>query len=227
MFDIQIVLNLKEDDIMMPRAGDKWIMLEFERIGLGGDLLERLNRVRIYMQVLFLSDVLGANGKNLDKQYLTKRNLKEKWSRENFPNERPPRRDFLLWERTIRQLVPSTGINDRLGPLTTSGHKLWPWRYDMERRTLTHIKGRVMDVYKPSQLPRYQNVRNRYTRLHSDQPTENSGVICTVRTVAPAVVAVVSTTSDPPPKEVHECFMDVLEEWGYLWMWDSISWKGL
>ena len=90
MFGVQIILNLKEDDIRFPRAGDKWIMLEFERIGCCGDMLERLNRVRIYMQVLFLSDVLGANGKNLDKQYLTKRRLEEKWSRANFPNERPP-----------------------------------------------------------------------------------------------------------------------------------------
>ena len=65
MFGVQILLNLKEDGIQMPRAGDKWIMLEFERIGCCGDVLERLNRVRLYMQVLFLSDVLGANGKIL------------------------------------------------------------------------------------------------------------------------------------------------------------------
>ena len=78
MFGIQIILNHKEDDIRLPRAGDKMIMLEFERIGCSEDMLERLNRVRIYMQVLFLSDVLGANGKNLDKQYLTKRRLEEK-----------------------------------------------------------------------------------------------------------------------------------------------------
>ena len=85
MFDVKIVLNLNEDGIKMPRAGDKWIMLEFERIGCCGDMLEQLNPVRIYMQVLFLSGILGANGKNLDKQYLTKRNLSEKWSRANFP----------------------------------------------------------------------------------------------------------------------------------------------
>lgn len=189
MFVVQIVFNFKDDDIKMPRRGDKWIMLEFERIGCSADILERLNRVRIFMHVLFLSDVLGANGKNLDQQYLTKRNLDDKWSRANFPNERPPRRDFLLWKRTVQQLVPSTGINDRLGPLSTAGHKLWPWRFDIEKGILMHIKGNLMDVYKQSLLPRYQNVRNRYTRLLCDQPVETSGDICTVRDVAPAVVA--------------------------------------
>ena len=40
MFGVQILLNLKEDGIEMPRAGDKWIMLEFERIGCCGNVLE-------------------------------------------------------------------------------------------------------------------------------------------------------------------------------------------
>ena len=99
-------------------------MLEFERMGCNCDTLEKLNRVRIFMQVLFLSDVLGASGKNLDRQYVVKRRMGERWSRANFPNERPPQRDFNLWARTVRQLVPSTGIPDRLGPMMAVGHKL-------------------------------------------------------------------------------------------------------
>ena len=50
-------------------------MMEYERIGCDVDTLERLNRVRIFMQVLFLSDVLGTSGKCLDCQYLVKRRL--------------------------------------------------------------------------------------------------------------------------------------------------------
>ena len=64
-----------EDELQMPRSRDKWLMLEFERMGCNCDTLERLNRVRIFMQVLFLSDVLGASGKNLDRQYLAKRRM--------------------------------------------------------------------------------------------------------------------------------------------------------
>ena len=116
MFGVVVRFHYQEDKLRMPRSGDKWLMLEFERMGCSSDILERLNRVRIYMQVLFLSDVLGASGKNLDRQYLVKRRLGERWSRANFPNERPPQRDFNLWARTICQLVPSTGIPDRLGP---------------------------------------------------------------------------------------------------------------
>ena len=62
-FNVQIVFNFLDEFWKLPRRGDKWIMAELERIGCNTDVLERLNRVRTYMQVLFLSDVLGASGK--------------------------------------------------------------------------------------------------------------------------------------------------------------------
>ena len=225
-FGVVVTFHHHEQELQMPRDGDKWLMLEFERLGCNVDTLERLNRVRIFMQALFLSDLLGASGKCLDRQYLVKRRLGERWSRANFPNERPPQRDFNLWARIIRQLVPSTGIPDRLGPMRVVSHKLWPWRHDVEEGTLVHVKGELMDVYKPSQLPRYRNVRNRWTRLLCDQPAEKLGDICTVREVAPAVMAIASATGDPPAKSTPECFLELLEEWGCTWMWESIRMEG-
>ena len=49
-----------------PRVGDKWIMRVFQEAGFNKSELERLNRVRIFQQVLFLSCVLGAGGKIVD-----------------------------------------------------------------------------------------------------------------------------------------------------------------
>ena len=83
-----------------------------------------------------------------------------------------------------------------------------------------------MDIYSPSQVPRHRNVRNRWTRARCGQPAENRGKICSVREVAPAVVAIASTTEDPPPKSTPECFLEVVEEWGCHWMWDSIRMVG-
>lgn len=47
-------------------------MTEFVRAGYIGDELACLNRVRIHMQVIFrfLSEVLCANGKAIDRSYL-------------------------------------------------------------------------------------------------------------------------------------------------------------
>jgi hypothetical protein len=71
--------------------GDKWIMLEFAKLGYDLPTLVRLNQVRLYQQVVFLSCVLGASGKELDEKYLYKRPSNQKWSTLGFPNESPPR----------------------------------------------------------------------------------------------------------------------------------------
>ena len=77
--------------------------------------LIRLNRVRVHQQVLFMSSVLGASGKSLDKKYMTKHKLEEKWYTLRFPKENPPKKDFQLWRMALRQIVLARGIPDRLG----------------------------------------------------------------------------------------------------------------
>jgi hypothetical protein len=54
-------VEFREGIIKLPRERDRWIMLEFIRLGYSLKDLERLNRVRQYQQVLFLSCVLGAS----------------------------------------------------------------------------------------------------------------------------------------------------------------------
>ncbi len=83
--------------------------------------LRRLNRVRIHQQVLFLLCVLGASGKTLDAKYLKHCQENKKWSRLKFPNERPPRKDFKLWEKALKQIFPAAGIMDSLGAFWHKG----------------------------------------------------------------------------------------------------------
>ena len=58
MFDI--IVDFQNIPLELGRIGDKWLMLELERIGYSEDKLVQLNRVWIYMKVIFLSDILGA-----------------------------------------------------------------------------------------------------------------------------------------------------------------------
>ena len=52
--------------------------------------------------------------------------------------------------------------------------------------------------------------------------TAKVGQYCTIRKVAPAVITVLSYTDPPPSPLKHDSFLDVLIEWGYTWMWDSM-----
>ena len=67
----KVVIDINDNFLKMPREGDKWIMQLFVRAGFNREDLLRLNRVRVQQQVLFLSCVLGASGKSLDKNYIT------------------------------------------------------------------------------------------------------------------------------------------------------------
>ena len=52
---------------------------------------------------------------------------------------------------------------------THKGYKIWNWRWDLEGKRLIHFKGEVMDVYRPSSLPRMVNAVNRWTRTRIGQ----------------------------------------------------------
>lgn len=90
---------------------------------------------------------------------------------------------------------------------------------------LHYVDGK-MDVYKPTNVPRYRGTRNRWTRLHTIQEQEICGDICTVREVSLAVMMVDSTATMAGPCHVPETLLEVLEEWGCKWMWDSLSLTG-
>ena len=74
-----IKIELGNLDIPFPKQGNKWVLSEFLLAGYSGNELVWLNRVRVYMQVAFLLEVLCAKGKMLDRKYLVPRDPAEKW----------------------------------------------------------------------------------------------------------------------------------------------------
>ena len=71
--------------LLQPIKRDKLMMMELKRKEHSTEDLRRLNIVRVQQQVLFLSDILGASGKSLDKKYMKKRGVGEQWSTFRFP----------------------------------------------------------------------------------------------------------------------------------------------
>ena len=66
---------------------------------------------------------------------MRKRELDENWSNIKFPTERPPNKDFVLWRTAENSIVPVEGIPDKLGKLMHNRHKVWDWRYDLQKQT--------------------------------------------------------------------------------------------
>ena len=88
----------------LPPENDNWIMLAFVDNGHRAEELERLNRVRMHQQVIFVSDVFDSSGRVLDKKYLKRRLGSEKWSTYLFPRQSPPPRDIKLWRDALQSI---------------------------------------------------------------------------------------------------------------------------
>jgi len=218
----QIKIDFHDVPLKMPRQGDQWLMRLFEDAGFSPQDLKRLNRVRVHQQVLFLSDVLGACGKNLDQHYLERRPDNEAWSTLKFSKERPPRKDFRLWAMALNQLIPPAGIQDRLGRFLHRGYKVWSWRLDPSRQRLYHFSPGATQVYRPA-AGQSTRAGTRWTRVEGEEgPVEPSGRVCTTSRDRQGRLIVHSSAEAPRPAPQPNTIQDVLLDWGHTWLWDSL-----
>ena len=209
-----------------PRERDSWLMQEFGRLNYSSEELQRLNRVRMHQQVLYLSDVMDASGRAIDRRYLQPRPMLETWSDLVFPIEFPAPRDFRIWKEAIPQ-IRALGGRLHLGRYIRQGHKIWVWRYDLEKSKLYHCKGELVDIYEPSQFEGTRTRANRYSRTRHDQAGGPQGGPCTVEEAGLGIYKIISYTDMPPQITRPETFMDVLREWGCTWMWEDMRLTGV
>jgi hypothetical protein len=146
-------VEILELPLKFPRMLDNWLMIAFKAMDYDETALIRLNRVQCHQQVVFILDVLDASGKAIDRRYLTRRQKRETWSILIFPQERPPDKDFRLWENALLCIASRGRLQDRIGDFVEKGHTIWEWRYDEEKAKLYHLKGLVMDIYTPLLVP--------------------------------------------------------------------------
>ncbi len=213
--------------ISPPREGNKWFMKAVIEAGVtDSEELVKINRFRCHQQVLFVSDILDAGGKCLDKKYLKQRQDNESWSTLNFPIKNPPRKHKRLWEQVLYSLAPRHWANQSVGQFLTKGHKIWDWRYDEEAKCVYHIKGQRMDIYTPSAVPFYANQPNCWMQSWLDVTHEEFGDICSIRNVSLAVYSVISTAAGPPTPAAPTDFWSMVEGWGNTWMWDNLIIRG-
>ena len=82
-----------------PREGEKFIMQVILQVGYNSDEVRRINRVRVSLQVLFMSDILTASGNMIALEILSPRPRREAWSTMRWPNENPTTSDMAFLEK--------------------------------------------------------------------------------------------------------------------------------
>jgi hypothetical protein len=188
--------------------------------------LRILNRFRCHQQVLYLSDVLKANGKTIDKKYRNRRQNNKTWSTMIFPNENPPNRHLRLWQSALEALVPRGRLDHRLGAFEYTSHTVKEWTYDQEAQELYQWKEGTMNIYKPTRHPRFKNRANCWPIAHRDAEARDQGVFCSVNEIGQGIVSIRSFTRHHVVTQVPQDLWEVVEKWGHEWMWKELHTTG-
>ena len=122
---------------------------------------------------------MDASGRAIESKYLDEQPYGEQWSSLIFPKEMSSRSDFRLWKEALPQ-IRAMGGRLHIGPHLWHGHKIWPWKYDIESRQLFHLKGDSVDLYEPALGEGARTRANQYVCTEEGTTAAPRGGPCTI-----------------------------------------------
>jgi len=131
-----MTVTTSEESWGFPREGDEFIMQVILQAGYRTEDLWRINKVRVLLQVLFMSDILTASGNMISSEVLSPRPRGEARSTMRWPNKQPTTSDMDLWRNAMRAICPSQGLSQGVGQFIRQMHRSWKWYWNREASTL-------------------------------------------------------------------------------------------
>ena len=212
------VLKILLDTIPLQREHDTTLMQLAYDSGLRGDDLASFNRCRCAGHIMFLSDIMTADGATPDKSY-TRGEFTPLISRFDFPPEHPTQGDWARWSHfwDIFRVLP------KLGNWTCTPHFQWPWILNNDEEALYEATHSGWRQYRP--LAGRTRSGTGYV-LAGSMPTEPSGEWVSVKHLYSYGRSVITIShqgqSLPPPPPRNKSIWDLLQSWGGEWMWRSL-----
>lgn len=225
----KIDLQVAFSTIPLPREQDRLVMEMVHEYTSDIELRMSLARCRGALSALFLSDLVTADGRNLESFVFDPGGPHSTRSRYKFPREVPTEADWSNW-RQFWQATTDEGFTLRLplGRWLHPTHRIWQWFRDESSGELLHLDGDQLHHYLPATggrrlrsqkdffLAWTEAVPNEWeppspTSIRPSQKDEDD--VCAGRD-GPALVA--HGPSRP------EDFWQFLEGWGGEWMWEHL-----
>jgi len=142
-------LHLEYPVMAPPRLHDIFFTEIFLEGGYTGHALAQLNRCRLSLKALFLSDVTSATGRTVVLGSLVSILTSGRHdSKFKFPHEAPTASDWCTWERFWGDYTGIGKILPRpLGRWLNDGHIQWKWKYNETTHTIWEDKQELWVSY--------------------------------------------------------------------------------
>jgi hypothetical protein len=192
--------------------------------GYKDEELLQLNRCRVYLNLLFLSDMATANGRGIERVLLGPGGYGWVGSSYVWPREEPTKGDWSLWVEfwthyTRRGLI----LSNPLGKWTGTTHRTWQWYYNRQADVIQRVteEGTVFYAATGSRRTRGSHL---YGRSHRAL-VQVVGVPASVEHLAGGQVRLLHTGSKFAVTDdaVDRSFWEFLKSWGGEWMWEHIE----
>jgi len=148
-----------------PRKYDKGLMDQFIQLGFEPLQLGILNRCRLYLQVLYLSDLVSADGTIIIPAVKNGHRIIDRVSNLNWPiQDRPPPSAWTLWRQALAHFENRSKLLIPLRYWCAETHQRWRWFSEPTTRKIFY---RADDSAWQKVQPYHPQYTGRQTRLAS------------------------------------------------------------
>ncbi len=148
-----------------------------------GQVLHQLNLCRLYLRVVFLSDICTMDGKRISQESWTGVRRQDRYNQvSTWPRAmKPPRTWWIRWQEAIQSCFCSDAQVLRNPVLMAMPSTRWHWWFDPSQRHLFHLEGHMWRRFQANKA----SVRVRSTTFH---PCELWSGDCIIHACVPVVV---------------------------------------
>jgi len=220
----QVDLHMKYEEIPYPREKDQVIMEIIISRTSSKSAVQSLNRCRVHLGALFLSDLVTADGTLLEQLVFesTSNGVKSKYK---FPREKPTKADWRRWGKFWTSY--GTGgrrLQEELGKWKNLTHRKWRWFYNKKTKELHKVEGNKVHHYveRRGRTRRSVEYDLSWTEDYAGQQLGSPSSV--TATFSEATVTKLNegpelATSLNQPAD----FWEFLYSWGGEWMWEGLD----
>jgi hypothetical protein len=195
--------------------------------GYQGAQLQALDRCRLALKLIFISDIATACGRFLDERLLLDPQLPDgKVLQFVFPNERPGRTDWKLWyEFWMAFSGPGGHIPIPLGDWQYPTHCCWEWFYNVKEDQILHKAHEAgVTVYARSDEGKQLRSGQLYQQSHLTDQVPACSIPANVLELSKEKVLCREISPRLAPiRSLAVSFWELLRSLGRDWIWEDVK----